>query len=475
LADVARDVRGTDSRVLPEHPLTFRIPKPGESRSFTCSPAKEIGTKQVMMAADTDQRPISKRVGILKAIGTGVITGAADDDPSAIGTYASAGAKFGLAFLWIAPVVLPMMYVVVYLSAKLGRVYGKGLFAVIRDRYPRWLLYPTMIGAVVGNLIEAAANLGGIGASLNLLIPIPIPVIVVAAALGILLLQVWGSYALLRDIFKWLSLALFAYVGAALMAKPDLGEVLRGTIIPRIQFNGEFLSMIVACIGTSLSAYIYTWQSNQEVEEQIEEGRRTVAQRRGASDRELARTRREVLIGMAFSNLILYFIILATGATLHSSGKVEIETAAEAAAALEPLAGPGARILFAMGVVGVGILAMPVMTAGAAYDLAQALGKPSSLNAKPSKAPFFYAAIAIVTGLAVLLNFLGLNPMKALVWSGIVQGFSVPPLLLLMMLLTNDPVVVGQRVNSPFTNTLGWVTTAATFAATACLVMSWFL
>jgi NRAMP (natural resistance-associated macrophage protein)-like metal ion transporter len=428
-----------------------------------------------MVAADTDDPPVSKKGGLLKAVGTGVITGAADDDPSAIGTYASAGAKFGLAFLWIAPVVLPMMYVVVYLSAKLGRVYGKGLFAVIRDRYPRWLLYPMMTGAITGNVIEAAANLGGIGASLNLLVPIPIPLIVVAAAVGILALQIWGSYGLLRDTFKWLTLALFAYVAAAVMAKPDLGEVLSSTLVPRIQFNGEFLSMIVACIGTSLSAYIYTWQSNQEVEEQIEEGKRTVAQRRGASDRELGRTRREVLIGMAFSNLILYFIILATGATLHSSGKVEIETAAEAAAALEPLAGEGAKILFAMGVVGVGFLAVPVMTTGAAYDLAQGIGKPSSLNARPREAPLFYVTIAIVTVIAVLLNFLGLNPMKALVWSGVVQGFSVPPLLFLMMLMTNDRKVMGNRVNSRFTNTLGWITTAATFAAAACLVVSWFL
>jgi NRAMP (natural resistance-associated macrophage protein)-like metal ion transporter len=411
---------------------------------------------------------------LLAAIGTGVITGAADDDPSAIGTYASAGAKFGLAFLWIAPVVLPMMYVVVYLSAKLGRVYGKGLFAIIRDRYSRWLLYPLMLGAITGNVIEAAANLGGIGASLNLLIPIPIPAIVVGTALGILALQFWGSYALLRDVFKWLTLALFAYVVAAVMAKPDPAEVLWGTLIPRMQFNGDFLSMIVACIGTSLSAYIYTWQSNQEVEEQIEQGKRTVAQRRGASDTELERTRRDVLIGMVFSNLILYFIILATGATLHSSGKVEIETAAEAAAALEPLAGAGAKILFAMGVVGVGFLAVPVMTTGAAYDLAQGLGRPSSLNAKPAEAPLFYGVIAIVTVIAVLLNFLGFNPMKALVWSGVVQGFSVPPLLLLMMLLTNDKSVMGGRVNSRVTNTLGWITTIATFAVTACLVVSWF-
>lgn len=430
-------------------------------------------TKDMALAEKHDS--LVSKGGLLRALGTGIITGAADDDPSAIGTYASAGAKFGLSFLWIAPVVLPMMYVVVYLSAKLGRVYGKGLFAIIRDRYPRWLLYPMMIGAITGNVIEAAANLGGIGASLNLLVPIPISAIVIVVAIGVLGFQWWGSYALLRNLFKWLTLALFAYVAAAFMAKPNLGEVVRATLLPRIQFNGDFLSMIVACIGTSLSAYIYTWQSNQEVEEQIQQGKRTVAQRRGASESELDRTRRDVLIGMAFSNLILYFIILATGATLHASGKVEIETAAEAAAALEPLAGEAAKILFAIGIVGVGCLAVPVMTTGAAYDLAQGLGMPSSLNAKPNEAPLFYFTIGVVTALAVLLNFLGFNPMKALVWSGVVQGFSVPPLLLMMMLMTNDHRVVGERVNSRLTNTLGWITTVATFAATTCLVVSWFL
>jgi NRAMP (natural resistance-associated macrophage protein)-like metal ion transporter len=412
---------------------------------------------------------------VIKAIGTSIITGAADDDPSAIGTYASAGAKFGLSFLWIAPVLLPMMYVVVYLSAKLGRVYGKGLFAIIRDRYPRWLLYPMLTGAVIGNVIEAAADLGGIGASLNLLIPLPIPMIVVGAALVILLLQLWGSYTLLRDIFKWLALVLFAYIAAAVMAKPNPGEILRGTLVPHIQFNFEFLSMVVACIGTSLSAYIYTWQSNQEVEEQIAEGKRTLAQRRGASNRELERIRHDVLIGMIFSNLILYFIILATGATLHPAGKVDIETAAEAAAALAPLAGEGAEILFALGLVGVGFLAVPVMTTGAAYDLAQGFGKTASLNARAREAPIFYVTIATVTLLAVLLNFLGLNPMKMLVWSGIVQGFSVPPLLFLMMLMTNDRRVVGARVNSRLTNTLGWITTAVASTAAACLVVSAFL
>src|SRR5437764_1183985 len=242
------------------------------------------------MAEATDIEPLPsvrrgpKSRGLLRLLGSGVITGAADDDPSAIGTYASAGAKFGLGFLWIAPVLLPMMYVVVYLSAKLGRVYGKGLFAVIRDRYPPWLLYPMMTGAIIGNVIEAAANLGGIGAALGLLLPVPFPLIVAGVAVIILGFQTFGSYALLRGIFKWLTLALFAYVGAALLARPDIGDVLRGTFIPQIQFNADFLAMVVACIGTSLSAYIYTWQSNQEVEDQVEDGKRTVAQRKGATD-----------------------------------------------------------------------------------------------------------------------------------------------------------------------------------------------
>jgi Mn2+/Fe2+ NRAMP family transporter len=366
-----------------------------------------------------------------------------------------------------------MMYVVVYLSAKIGRVYGKGLFAVIRDQFPRWLLYPIMIGAVAGNIIEAAANLGGMGAAVNLLIPVPVPVIVLVAAAGVLVFQVFGSYSTLRNVFKWLTLALFAYVAAAIMAKPNIVEVLAGTVIPKIQFSSEFLSMIVACIGTSLSAYIYTWQSNQEVEEQIQEGNTTVAQRKGASEVELHRTRRDVLVGMLFSNVILYFIILSTAATLHPAGVTEVETAAQVASALEPLAGPVAKALFAVGIIGVGVLAVPVMTAGAAYDVAQAFGRPSSLNAKVRDAPVFYVCIAVVTVFAVALNFLGFNPMRALVVSGIVQGFSVPPLLLLMMLLTSKRKLMGARANSPLTNFLGWTTTAVTFLATASLVFSW--
>jgi NRAMP (natural resistance-associated macrophage protein)-like metal ion transporter len=411
--------------------------------------------------------------GIGRAIGLGLITGAADDDPSAIGTYASAGARFGLSLLWMAPVIMPMMYAVVYLSSKLGQVSGRGLFHVIRDFYPRWLLWSVLVGVIIGNTIEAAADLGGMAAGIGLFLPLPIPLIAAAVAAIIFAIQVFGSYLLIRNIFRWLALALLSYIGAGILAKPPTGEVLLGTFVPHFEFTREFLSITVAIIGTTLSAYIYTWQSNQEVEEEIAEGRTRLSQRIGATDAELRRSRRDVLVGMIFSNLVMYFIILATGATLHRAGRHDIETAAQAAEALQPLAGDAASALFTLGMIGVGFLAVPIMTTGAAYDLAQALGWKASLHSRAREAPKFYIAIGIVTAVAVLLNFLGFNPMKALVWSGIVQGFSTPPLLLLIMLMTNSRRIMGDRVNRPWTNVLGWATTVTIFLASLGLIASW--
>ena len=412
--------------------------------------------------------------GVFRALGLGLITGAADDDPSAIGTYATAGAKLGPSFLWTAPVTFPMMYAVVYLSAKLGQVAGEGLFAVIRRHYSKWILYPALVGVMLGNTIEAGANLGGMAAALNLLVPIPIPWIVVGVALIILALQVWGSYILIRNVFRWLALALLAYVGSAILAKPDIAVVLRGTLIPKLRLDQESLSLLVAVIGTTLSAYLYTWQSNEEVEEEIAMGRTKLSQRRGATDEELRKTRWDVVGGMFFSNVIMYFIILSTASTLYTHGATDINSAAQAAEALRPLAGNAARILFALGVIGVGFLAVPVMTTGAAYDLSQSLGWRQTLHAKPREAKRFYATIIIVTVVAVGMNFLGVNPMKALVLSGIVQGFSTPPLMLLIMLMTNNRKIMGNRVNGPAINILGWITTVAIFAATAGLVYTWF-
>jgi Mn2+/Fe2+ NRAMP family transporter len=411
----------------------------------------------------------------IRALGLGLITGAADDDCSAIGTYASAGARFGPALLWTAPVTFPMMFTVVYLSSKLGQVSGRGLFQVIRDYMPRWVLYATLIGVMLGNTIEAAADLGGMAAAINLFVPLPIPLIVIPIGVIILALQIWGSYTLIRNIFRWLALSLLAYVVAALLAKPDPMQVLRGTFIPTIQFNREFLSILVAIIGTTLSAYLYTWQSNEEVEEEIAQGRTTLEERKGATRQELRESRRDILWGMAFSNIIMYFIILATGSTLYPAGQREIETAAQAADALRPLAGDAAGILFAAGIISVGFLAVPVMTAGAAYDLVQSFGWRHSLHAKFHEAKGFYVTIIVVTGIAAGMNFIGINPMKALVYSGIVQGFSTPPLLLLIMLLTNNRKVMGKQVNSRWMNVLGWITTAAIFAATIGLVVTWVI
>ncbi len=413
--------------------------------------------------------------GIARALGLGLITGAADDDCSAIGTYASAGARFGPDLLWTAPVTLPMMYVVVYLSSKLGQVSGRGLFKVIFDFYPRWLLWSVLVGVLIGNTIEAAADLGAMAAAVVLFVPLPAPLTVIVVAIIIFALQVFGSYTLIRNVFRWLALALLAYVVSAVLAKPDAVSVLRGTLLPRIEFSREYLSILVAIIGTTLSAYLYTWQSNQEVEEEIAEGRTSLEERKGATESELRRSRRDILIGMTFSNLIMYFIILSTGSTLYKAGQTQIETAAQAAEALRPLAGDAAGGLFAAGVIGVGFLAVPVMTAGAAFDFAQAMGWKNGLNAKPRQAPKFYIAIGMITLVAVGLNFFNFNPMKALVWSGIVQGFSTPPLLLLILVMSNNRKIMGDKVNSKGTNILGGATTLAIFAASVGLVATWFM
>lgn len=416
-----------------------------------------------------------KHHSVIRELGLGLITGAADDDPSAIGTYASAGAKFGPSFLWIAPIMYPMMFSVVYLSSKLGQVSGKGLFDVIRDHYSKWILNAALIGVMIGNTIEAAADIGGIAAALNELIPVSTKLLAVIVAVMILSFQIFGSYDLIKKIFRWLALTLLTYVASAILAKPDLQEAIKGTFFPNIRLNREFISLVVAVIGTSLSAYLYTWQSNQEVEEEIAMGRRKLWQRKGATQHELKQSKKDILYGMFFATFITYFIILSTASTLFKTGHTDVNSAAEAAEALRPIAGNAASILFALGIVGVGFLAVPIMTIGAAYDFCQAIGWKQSLHAKPAKAKKFYGVIIIITLIATAMNFFGINPMKALVWAGIVQGFSTPPLMLLIMLMCNNKKIMGTHVNSIRMNILGWITTIAIFAASITLAVMWIV
>jgi NRAMP (natural resistance-associated macrophage protein)-like metal ion transporter len=414
-----------------------------------------------------------RRPSVLRSIGLGLITGAADDDCSAIGTYAQAGAQLGYQVLWTAPVTFPMMVAVVYLSGKLGQVTGQGLFSVLRSHFPRWLLYLILVGVVAGNVIEAGADIGGMAAAVRILIPAPQWVVVLAITTLTLVLQIWGSYVFIRNVFRVFALSLLAYVISAFLAHPHWSEVERGTLIPHMRLDRDSLSILVAIIGTTLSAYLYTWQSNEVVEEKIAAGRRTLRQRRGATDAELKTGLWDIVFGMLFSNVVMYFIILATAATLFQAGIHNINSAAQAAQSLRPLAGNAAGFLFTTGIIGVGFLAVPVMTTGAAYDVCQSAGWVNGLHHKPREAPKFYLAITLFTLAALGLNFLGINPMRALVIAGIIQGFSTPPLMLLIMLITNRSSIMGNKVNGRPINILGWTTTAIIFSVSGCLLFIW--
>lgn len=409
---------------------------------------------------------------MLRSVGLGLITGAADDDCAAVGTYAQAGAHFGYNILWTAPVALPMMVAVVYLSGKLGLVSGQGLFSVLRRSAPRWLLFVVLVGVIIGNIVEAGADIGGMAAAIGLLAPLPRWAILSGVTAAALVFQIWGSYKFIRNVLRVLSMSLLAYVASAILAHPNLNDVIHGTLMPHVHFDRQLLTMVVAIIGSSISAYIFTWQSNEEVEEKIAAGRHTLRQRRGATPAQLRQTFWDVVIGMVFSNAVMYFIMLSTAATLFVTGRHGIESAADVAFALKPVAGRFASILFAVGIIGVGMLAVPVMTTGAAYDVCQAAGARTGLSFKPGEAKLFYFSIAVFTLAAMVLNFVGINPMHALVVAGVVQGFSTPPLMVLIMLMTNRRSIMGDRTNRRAMNILGWATTLVISAASASLLIT---
>ena len=352
-------------------------------------------------------------------------------------------------------------------------VSGMGLAAVLRRHYARNLLYLTVIGLVIANTINAGADIGAIAAAINLLIPIPIALLVLPVALAILALQIWGSYRLIARTFKWLTLALFAYVGSAVFARPDWSDVLKATFIPRLSFDSSFLAMIVAIFGTTISPYLFFWQADQEVEEEISFGRVTRAQRRGASDAEMKYARWDVYIGMFLSNLVMYFIILATAATLFKTGQTNIQSATDAAKALEPLAHGAASLLLAVGLIGSGFLAVPVLTGCSAYALSESFGGRYGFNQKLRRAKFFYAVIIVSTLVGVLINFIGINPIRALLLAAIINGFLAPPLLVAIMLVANNRHIMGDRVNGRWSNILGWTTTVVMFVAAVVLVLTW--
>lgn len=431
-------------------------------------PAGGIGSLEA--ALDDEANPVKR---YLKVLGPGLITGASDDDPSGIGTYAVAGAQLGFATLWTALVSFPLMASVQYICAKIGMVTGQGLSGVLRRHYSRTLLYPAVLALVAANAINAGADIGAIAAGINVLMPVPVVALIVPIAVAILALQIWGSYRLIARVFKWLTLALFAYIASSFFAKPALVDVLKGTFIPTFQLNSTFISTLVAILGTTISPYLFFWQASQEVEEEVSMGRTQLWQRRGASDKELKYAAWDVNIGMAFSNMVMFFIILATAATLHKAGKTDITSATDAAEALRPLAGDAASILLALGLIGAGVLAVPILTGSSAYAVSEAFGWSFGLEEKPARAKQFYAVIAVSTLIGMLINFLGINPITALFGTAVLNGFVAPPVMVLIMLVANNRNIMGERVNNRWMNLLGWAATGVMFVAAIALVVTW--
>jgi NRAMP (natural resistance-associated macrophage protein)-like metal ion transporter len=399
-------------------------------------------------------------------LGPGLITGAADDDPSGISTYSVAGATFGYAPLWTALLSFPLMAAVQLMCARLGMVSGRGLASVIRHRYPRRVLWGACGLLIVANVINIGADLGGMAAVTEMVTGVKAVVWTPLYAGFIVSLLFWSSYRQIARIFKWLTLVLFAYVVTAFLAHPDWWAVLRATVVPHVEWSNAYLAILVGILGTTISPYLFFWQAAQEVEEDRAAGRRTVQQRRGATDEELRRARTDVLTGMFFSNLVMYFIILTTAATLHASGQTTIATARQAAEALRPLAGDGAYWLFAIGLIGTGMLGVPVLAGSCAYAVAEAEGWRGSLEDTPRLARRFYAVVAVSLLVGLGLNFVGLDAVTMLFWSAVVNGVLASPLIVLVVLLTGDHAVMGKRVNPPLLRWLGWATAAVMAAAT---------
>jgi NRAMP (natural resistance-associated macrophage protein)-like metal ion transporter len=396
----------------------------------------------------------------LKLFGPGLVTGAADDDPSGIATYSSVGAQFGSNMLWTMPLIYPFMAAIQEISALLGRVTGRGIAGNMRYFYPTWMLHVIVALLIIANIINIGADIGAMGAAVNLLIGGPAHLYCVLFAIVSVILQVRIPYKTYSGILKWLTLSLFAYVGTIFVAQINWGEVVRGTFIPTISLNGQYLAALIAVLGTTISPYLLFWQSGEEVEQtKSEPNEKPLKKAPQQAPEQLQRIKIDTYIGMAFSNLIAYFIILTAAATLHAHGKTDINSAAEAAEALKPIAGSFAALLFSLGIIGTGLLALPVLGGSAAYAVGEALKWPVGLERKAKEAKAFYSVLAVATLIGLILNFTKLDPIKALVWAAIINGITAAPVMCFMMLLASRRKVMGKLTLPFYLKILGWLAT----------------
>ncbi len=425
-------------------------------------------------AGQADEHTHNPLVRYFKLLGPGLVTGASDDDPSGITTYSVAGASLGIGLLWTAIATFPLMAAVQLICARIGLVTGHGLAGAIRRHYPRSFLYAACLLLLVANVFNISADLGGMAESAAMLTGIPSLVFVPVFGLSILAVTTYTSYATFAKGLKWLTAVLFAYVVAAFLARPDWKNVILASVLPAVTWDPASITTLVGILGTTISPYLFFWQASQEVEEEKARGRRTLAQRRGATEHELRDARLDVNTGMFFSNVVMYFIILATASTLYRAGQRDIETARQAAEALRPLAGDTAYLLFALGLIGTGLLAIPVLAGSASFAVAELFGWRSGLDLSPRRARRFYLVIAgaIVTGM--ILDAFETNPIQMLFWSAVLNGILAPPLLVLVMLVGNNRNIMGEHTNGFWLNLFGWTATALmTVAAVAFFVTLW--
>lgn len=402
---------------------------------------------------------------ILSSLGPGLITGAADDDPSGIATYSIAGAQFGFSMLWVAPLSWPLMAAVQMMCARIGMVTGRGLAFALRSRFPRPVVAVAAFALLAANVINIGADLAGMAEAAQSVTHLNSHAMVVLFGVAIGAATVWMRYADIAMVLKWLALALFAYVGAAFIVRPEWGEVLKATVLPSRPSGPSEWSMLVAILGTTISPYLFFWQASQEVEEQKEAGLRTVASRRGASDDQIVSRKWDVGIGTFFSNLVMFFIIVTTAATLHAHGIRSITSSREAAEALRPIAGDFCFILYTVGLIGVGLLAIPTLSGSAAYALAEVFGWRQGLDEKLAKARSFYAVVLLSIAVAILIDFTHFNAMQALYYSAVINGVLSPFLLVgILMVATDRKIMQGQPSSNLGIFAVG-VTTLGMFAA----------
>ncbi|WP_397598878.1 NRAMP family divalent metal transporter [Sphingorhabdus sp.] len=411
----------------------------------------------------TDKKPSTS---FLSRLGPGLVTGAADDDPSGIGTHSQVGAQFGYGLSWTFLFSFPLMVAIQEVAAEIGRVTGAGIARNMRRHYPRPLLV-LMVGLLlIANIVNLGADLAAMGAAVALLIGGPIGLYTLLFGVFCIIVEVALSYERYASVLKWATLSLFAYVAVVVVAQVPWGEALTSLVVPRIEWTGAYATAVVAILGTTISPYLFFWQAGQEIEEQKRHKVKPLCITPKDAGPELKRIRIDTLTGMAFSSIVSLAIVFATAATLHANGIRDIETSAQAAEALRPIAGNFAFALFALGIIGTGLLAVPVLAGSAAYAVTEMFGMAGSLDAKPTKARLFYGTIAVTTMLGVSLQYVGIDPARALYWAAVVNGVLAAPLMVMMMLIVRNPRAMGRLTLGRRATITGWIATGVMAVAT---------